>query len=155
MPPSFLMGLRAFLGLMGYYLWFVRHYASSTDPLTDLLKGPSFHWLLAATSTFEALKRAMLSIPVPCLLDFSMPFDVTTDASQLAVVAVLSQHHCIAFFTKKTSPKIQVSSAYERSGTDSTIGPSGRIEPTTAVRKSGDEEVVNKSSNPILRRSIR
>ncbi|KAL0405185.1 UNVERIFIED_CONTAM: Retrovirus-related Pol polyprotein from transposon [Sesamum latifolium] len=112
-PPASLTALQAFLGLTGYYRRFVRHYATLASPLTDLLKGPKFHWSLAAAIAFESLKAVMLSLPVLGWPDFSQPFNVTTDASRITVGAVLSQHrHPIAFFCKKMNPKMQ-SSAYE------------------------------------------
>ncbi|KAL0399243.1 UNVERIFIED_CONTAM: Retrovirus-related Pol polyprotein from transposon.6 [Sesamum radiatum] len=113
--PQTITGLRAFLGLTGYYRRFVHQYASIAGPLTDVLKGPHFRWTPEATAAFAALKSALLSLPVLHLPDFSRPFDVTTDASQFAVGAVLSQqHHPIAFFSKKMSPRMQAASAYER-----------------------------------------
>ncbi|KAL0412969.1 UNVERIFIED_CONTAM: Retrovirus-related Pol polyprotein from transposon.6 [Sesamum radiatum] len=99
-PVSF-TGLRAFLGLTGYYRKFVRAYASLASPLTDLLKSKTFQWTAAADTAFAALKCAMVSLPVLRLPDFSLPFDVTTDASQTAIGAVLSQQqHPIAYFSK-------------------------------------------------------
>ncbi|KAL0423537.1 UNVERIFIED_CONTAM: Retrovirus-related Pol polyprotein from transposon [Sesamum radiatum] len=80
-PPVSFTSLRAFLGLTGYYRRFVRHYASLAGPLTDLLKHRVCQWTPAAATAFERLKRAMVSLPVLRLLDFSLPFDVTTDAS--------------------------------------------------------------------------
>ncbi|KAL0356110.1 UNVERIFIED_CONTAM: Retrovirus-related Pol polyprotein from transposon [Sesamum radiatum] len=63
----------------------------------------------------EALKTAMTYLPVLVLSDFSQPFDVTTDASQIAIGAVLSQnHHPIAFFSKKLGPRLQSASTYDR-----------------------------------------
>ncbi|KAL0355084.1 UNVERIFIED_CONTAM: Retrovirus-related Pol polyprotein from transposon.6 [Sesamum radiatum] len=57
----------------------------------------------------------MVTLPVLQLPDFSLTFDVTTDASQVAVGAVLSQNQRpIAFFSKKLSPSMQSTSAYER-----------------------------------------
>ncbi|KAL0302714.1 UNVERIFIED_CONTAM: putative mitochondrial protein [Sesamum angustifolium] len=80
-PPVSFTSLRAFLGLMGYYRRFVRHYASLAGPLTDLLKHRVCQWTPAAATAFERLKQAMVSLPVLRLLDFSLPFDVTIDAS--------------------------------------------------------------------------
>ncbi|KAL0434194.1 UNVERIFIED_CONTAM: Retrovirus-related Pol polyprotein from transposon RE1 [Sesamum latifolium] len=69
----------------------------------------------AAATAFIALKKAMLFLPVLQLPNFSQPFDVMMDASQVAVGPVLSQQrHPVAFFSKKMSPKMQASSTYER-----------------------------------------
>ncbi|KAL0289871.1 UNVERIFIED_CONTAM: Retrovirus-related Pol polyprotein from transposon [Sesamum angustifolium] len=112
---SSFMALHRFLGIIGYYRRFVRNYASIAAPLSDLLKQSSFSWPLAAAAAFLALRAALLVIPTLRLLDFSLPFEVTTDASQTAIGAVLSQgRHPIAFFSKKISARLQASSAYER-----------------------------------------
>ncbi|KAL0388980.1 UNVERIFIED_CONTAM: Retrovirus-related Pol polyprotein from transposon [Sesamum calycinum] len=112
-PTSF-TALRGFLGITGYYRRFVRNYASIAAPLTDLLKQSSFSWPPAAAAAFLALRAALLVILTLRLPDFSLPFEVTTDTSQTAIGAVLSQgRHPIAFFSKKISARLQVSSAYE------------------------------------------
>ncbi|KAL0430818.1 UNVERIFIED_CONTAM: Retrovirus-related Pol polyprotein from transposon [Sesamum radiatum] len=83
--------LRAFLGLMRYYQKFVRHYASIAVSPTDLLKSKNFLGTLVAATALAKLKEAMIYLPVLRLQDFSLPFDVTTDASQMAIGAVPSQ----------------------------------------------------------------
>jgi len=42
--PRSLRPLRGFLGLIGFYRRFVRHYATLAAPLTDLLKSTKFTW---------------------------------------------------------------------------------------------------------------
>lgn len=113
-PHSFTT-LRAFLGLTGFYRRFVQHYATIAGPLTDLLKAPTFSWNPTAMQAFEKLKKAMTSLPVLSLPDFSLPFEVTTDASNIAIGAVLSQNnHPIAFFSKKLCPRMAAASTYVR-----------------------------------------
>lgn len=103
--PSSLTTLRAFLGLIGFYHMFVKNYATTASPHTDLLKTATFTWTPQAQTAFTQLKNAMLHLPILTLPDFTPPFEVTTDASGIAIGAVLSQnHHPIAFFSKKLSP---------------------------------------------------
>ncbi|KAL0423039.1 UNVERIFIED_CONTAM: Retrovirus-related Pol polyprotein from transposon.6 [Sesamum radiatum] len=114
-PPRSITELRAFLGLTGYYSRFVQHYTAIAGPLSDLLKGCQFHWSSAATAAFNALKSAMMQLPVLSLLDFTLPFDITTDVSQVAIGAVLSQNRRpLAFFSKKLGSRMQTASAYNR-----------------------------------------
>lgn len=54
-------------------------------------------------------------MPVLHLPDFEVPFKIDTDASIIAVDAVLSQNsHPLAFFSKKMSPQMQAASTYVR-----------------------------------------
>ena len=114
-PPHNLTALRGFLGLTGFYRRFVRHYASIAEPLTSLLKTNAFCWNERALEAFQALKTAMTTLPVLGIPNFDQTFEVTTDASNSAVGAVLSQQsHPIAFFSRKLCPKMRAASAYER-----------------------------------------
>jgi len=81
--------LRSFLGLSGYYRKFIRGCAIICRPLTDLLKKDGFQWSSEATEAFEILKRKMSSTPVLALLDFSLPFEIQTDALSYRIGAVL------------------------------------------------------------------
>jgi hypothetical protein len=113
--PKNITALRAFLGLTGFYRRFVLNYATIASPLTDLLKTNAFNWTEAANSAFLSLKTAMANIPLLNLPDFSLPFEVTTDASLYAVGAVLSQQSKpLAFFSKKLTPRLSSSSTYVR-----------------------------------------
>ncbi|KAH9666617.1 hypothetical protein KPL70_020713 [Citrus sinensis] len=113
--PKTIAAVRGFLGLTGYYRRFVKGYAQITSPLTDLLKKDGFNWGEAADLAFERLKCALTEVPILALPDFSKVFAVETDASGLAVGAILSQNrHPIAYFSKKLPPRLQSASAYSR-----------------------------------------
>lgn len=72
-------------------------------------------WTSKAEEAFTKLKHAMTNLPVLALLDFNLPFEVTTDASSVAVGVVLSQQgHPIAYFSRKMCPRLCSSSAYVR-----------------------------------------
>ena len=91
--PHCLREVRAFVGLASYYRRFIKHFATLAEPLTSLMQGKSksFVWTDEAQEAFEKLKQALLDIvrmaypipELPCILD--------TDASDVAVGAVLSQ----------------------------------------------------------------
>ncbi|GKB30446.1 ty3-gypsy retrotransposon protein [Tanacetum coccineum] len=113
--PTTITGLRGFLGLTGYYRRFVNNYAHIASPLTDLLQKPKFQWNEEAQEAFDTLKTTMSTLHVLALPNFSLVFDVTTDASGSGIGAVLSQEEkLIAFFSKKLSPRMRASSTYIR-----------------------------------------
>ncbi|MCH84440.1 hypothetical protein A2U01_0005272, partial [Trifolium medium] len=111
--PTNVKQLRGFLGLTGYYRRFIKSYATISAPLTDLLKKDQFQWSNSAAVSFDALKQAVTSAPVLALPNFSQPFVLETDASNIGLGAVLSQQgHPIAYFSKKLGPNVQKQSAY-------------------------------------------
>ena len=114
--PKDLKQLRSFLGLAGYYRKFVRHFAILTRPLTDLLKkGVYFVWTANHDTAFSALKQALMTAPVLALPDFSKPFSIQTDASELGVGAVLLQEgHPLAFVSKALGPRTRGLSTYKK-----------------------------------------
>nr|KYP45011.1 Transposon Ty3-I Gag-Pol polyprotein [Cajanus cajan] len=62
-------------------LRFIKGYATLAGPLTELLKKDNFNWSDAATKAFTNLKKALTESPVLALPDFSLPFQLETDAS--------------------------------------------------------------------------
>ena len=107
--------LRGFLSLTGFYRRFIRGYAPLAAPLNSLLRKDGFHWTDDSQRAFDTLKQVMISAPVLIPPDFTIPFCLETDASGVAVGAVLSQNaHPIAYFSKTLCPRLQRSSTYVR-----------------------------------------
>ncbi|GBG63233.1 hypothetical protein CBR_g37319 [Chara braunii] len=91
--PTFAKQLRSFLGLTSYYSNFIRGYARYSYVLTSTLlrKNLPWAWTPLHEDAFRALKKAVTCAPVLHLPDFDHHFIITTDASDFAVGAVLSQ----------------------------------------------------------------
>lgn len=84
-------------------------------PLIDLLQKDNFRWNEEAKQAFVDLQRAMTSVPVLALPDFTKPFVLEADGSGFGVGAVLMQEHrLIAYYSQVLSAQAQSKSVYER-----------------------------------------
>lgn len=78
--------LQAFLGLVGYYQWFIKNFAQFTAPFYALLYGPGnprtgvFKWGEEAERVFQKCKQ-LTSAPILAYADYSLPFVLKTDRS--------------------------------------------------------------------------
>lgn len=91
-PPTCVRGVQRFLGMVNYHRRQVQNFARLAAPLYDLLQGKRvWCWGEKHDKAFLALKAALSSAPVMAAPDFSKPFIVRTDASDIAVGAVLLQ----------------------------------------------------------------
>lgn len=120
-PPKSVKDVRRLLGLAGFYQRFIANYSHIVAPISDLLKkGKSkFGWTEQADQALLQLKSALTSPPILANPNFSLPFAIETDSSDLAVGAVLIQiiegeRRCIAYFSKKLSTTQRKYSATER-----------------------------------------
>lgn len=118
--PLNLHDIQSFLGLCNFYRRFIKDYAKITVPLTDLLKKDKpFEWTMKAEESFRELKDNMTNAPILCLPDPDREFIVTTDASDFAIGAVLSQDQGsglqpVAFESRKLNPAEQNYAAHEK-----------------------------------------
>lgn len=92
--PKTVRDVRAFLGLVGYYRRFIKHFADIAKPLTELIKKETdFVWNAPQEEAFKILTIALCKEPVLKYPDFSKPFILSTYASGVAIGAVLSQEY--------------------------------------------------------------
>ncbi|CAF4830615.1 unnamed protein product [Pieris macdunnoughi] len=85
--------IKSFLGLVGYYRKFIRDFSKITQPLTSCLKKKNKIDITKPEyiEAFEKCKELLVNAPILQFPDFSKPFVLTTDASNVALGAVLSQ----------------------------------------------------------------
>ena len=106
--PSSNAEVRRFVGLCNYYRRFVEGYAELAAPLTRLC-GPHspWQWGAAEQASFEALKRCLTSAPVLRNFDPRRRAVLTTDASEVAIAAVLAclLSPVVDFFERKKIPR--------------------------------------------------
>lgn len=86
--------LKGYLGLIGYYRRFIENFAKITKPLTSRLKKDTKidYNNEEYIKCFNLCKTLLINEPILKYPDFSEPFIVTTDASNYALGAVLSQN---------------------------------------------------------------
>jgi hypothetical protein len=90
--PTDVHQLKSFLGLAGFYRRFVNGFSRLAAPLTSLTGAKAtWRWGDAEAQAFTALKQALTTTPVLATPDFSLPFQLYTDASQFAIGATLLQ----------------------------------------------------------------
>ena len=97
-----------FLGMTGYYRKFCQNFSAITEPLTRLLqKNAKFQWTEQCQFAFEQLKAMLQRAPVLSAPDFTRPFKLAVDASDVAAGGVLLQEdqdgidHPVCYFPRK------------------------------------------------------
>ena len=96
------------LGFANFYQKFIENFAKMSKPLSDLTKKDSTQtWGKEQQNAFEVLKKAFTMAPVLRIPNNKDPFKLSTNGSNFATGAVLSQKdiqtnlwHPVAFFSK-------------------------------------------------------
>ena len=90
--PTCIKELQSFLGLANFYRKFIANFAKIAQPLYNLLKKDvPFNWDKSCQNSFESLKLTLTSDVVLAHPDCEQPFHIFTDASNIAIGAVLMQ----------------------------------------------------------------
>lgn len=95
--------LRRFLGRAGFYSRFVKNFNEVASPLFDLLKKDTkFDWPEQAIQAFHKIQQLVtgeqLTLKIPAL---NQDFIVATDASDVAIGAVLKQGHEVVEYASR------------------------------------------------------
>ena len=96
--PESYREIQVFLGFANFYRRFIHQYSKKAAPMTDLLKGMEngkkkgkFYFPDKAKEAFAALRNAFTEAPVLVHFSPDRPIRVETDASGLALAAILLQ----------------------------------------------------------------
>ena len=89
-PPRNSKQLRSFLGKCNYYRKFIKEFNTQCAPLYDI-SATRFVWTDEANMAFKNLKLILSKMPMLSYPDFNKPFQVSTNASDDGLGAVLSQ----------------------------------------------------------------
>lgn len=90
--PKSKKNVKQFMGLANYYRRFIHNMAKIAKPLNDTLKKSSqFKWTEQCQAAFDTLREILCEDLILQYPDFNKPFIVTTDSSDYALGAVLSQ----------------------------------------------------------------
>jgi Reverse transcriptase (RNA-dependent DNA polymerase)/RNase H-like domain found in reverse transcriptase len=105
--PRKVHDIQSFLGFANFYLRFIHDYSRITIPLTRLTrKGTPWHFSDECRRAFDTLKKAFTTAPVLTHWIPDAPLIVETDASDYALVAILSlrtsdgELHLVAFHSR-------------------------------------------------------
>ncbi|XP_050890452.1 uncharacterized protein LOC127095861 [Lathyrus oleraceus] len=79
-------------GIRSFYRRFIRDFSKIAKPLTTLLvKDKAFIFGRECVVLFETIKNKLVTAPIVIAPDWSLPFEIMCDASDIAVGAVLGQ----------------------------------------------------------------
>ncbi|MDA8002237.1 MAG: reverse transcriptase domain-containing protein, partial [Alphaproteobacteria bacterium] len=122
--PTSQRKLREFLGLVNFYRRFVPHGAAILAPLNGMLSSDQngaspLDWSPTTEAAFSDTKEALANASLLTHPKPDAPTSIVTDASEVAVGAVLQQHinqvWCpIAYFSRKLQPAETRYSAFDR-----------------------------------------
>lgn len=88
--PNYQQDVRIFLGFTGYYRIFIENFTKIETPLFKLLtKDYEFNWNFDCQAAFETLKKRISEAPILKGINWKLPFYISTDASDIALRAML------------------------------------------------------------------
>ena len=110
MPPTTQKEIRNFLGYAGYYRRFIENFSKIDQPLFKILaRDVEFQWTNHCQNAFQTLKEKLSVVPILCGPNLSLPFHISTDASDTTIGASLGQkenlfNYAIYYISKNLTP---------------------------------------------------
>lgn len=108
--PTTVKEVQRLIGMAGWYRRFICDFARITAPITELIKkNVKFEWTEERERAFRSLIKALTSAPVLAAPNYTLPFEIQVDASQMGCGAVLIQKEgdqedrVIAYMSQKFS----------------------------------------------------
>jgi hypothetical protein len=90
--PMNVTEVRSFMGLSGYYRWFVEGFSRIANPIMELQKkNKKFVWTEECAEAFRRLKELLTTTPILKVPDMDTDFLACTDASKEGLGGVLMQ----------------------------------------------------------------
>ncbi len=104
-PPTNVKQVRSLLGFLNYYKNFIPRRSELLAPITNLTKKKvKFSWSSECENNLRIIKEHMSRSVVLSYPDFTLPFEIYTDASTVQVGSVIQQRGLpIAFYSRKLS----------------------------------------------------
>ncbi|KAJ8755397.1 hypothetical protein K2173_019195 [Erythroxylum novogranatense] len=108
--PTCIRDIRSFLGHVGFYRRFLKDFSKIALPLSKLLqKDEKFEFDDSCKKAFNILKSKLISPPILVAPDWHLPFELSCDASNCVVGAMLGQREeklprVIAYASKTLDP---------------------------------------------------
>ena len=112
--------VKRFLGMMSYYRRFIRGFGTTATCLFELTKpSTEFKWSKETNDAFLLLKKQLVNAPILIYPDFTRDFEIYTDASGVALGAVLVQRkdellHPVSFASRQLNSAEKNYSTSER-----------------------------------------
>ena len=93
-PPKNVKAIQTFNGLAQFNRCFIKDYAGIMEPITRLTrKGEVFDWTIEYKNAYQYIKTRYQNAPILIGFNWKLEFHVHTDASDIAVGAMLAQNH--------------------------------------------------------------
>jgi hypothetical protein len=107
--PKSVGDIWSFLGLAGYYRFFIEGFSKISKPMTKLLeKDKMFMWTPACEASFQELNKRQTTAPILVMPDMEKPFSIYYDVSSQGLGCVLMQDGHVVAYTSRQLRKHEV-----------------------------------------------